>query len=121
MKLKKRILYEDNHLIAINKLAGELSQGDETGDSPLGDTVKDYLKEKYDKPGKVFLGVAHRLDRPVSGVILFARTSKALERLTAMMRERDIEKTYWAIVKNKPPLPSQELTHFLKSNVIVMV
>ncbi len=114
MKIQSRILYEDNHIIALNKLPGELSQGDETGDIPLGDFVKRYIKEKYSKPGDVFLGVVHRLDRPVSGVMLFARTSKALERLTGMLREKEIEKTYWAIVKNKPEKASAELVHHLK-------
>ncbi|HXH18944.1 MAG TPA: pseudouridine synthase, partial [Chitinophagales bacterium] len=114
MILHSRILYEDNHLIAVNKLAGELSQGDETGDVTISDLVKQYIREKYVKPGKVFLGVAHRLDRPVSGVMLFARTSKALERLTEMLRERKIEKTYWAVVKNKPKELSGELVHHLK-------
>ena len=112
--MKERILYEDNHLIAINKNPGELSQGDETGDSPVGDAVKQYIRKKYSKPGNVFLGVAHRLDRPVSGVMLFARTSKALERLNAMLREKEIEKTYWAVVKNKPEELSRALIHFLK-------
>jgi 23S rRNA pseudouridine1911/1915/1917 synthase len=107
-------LYEDNHLIAVNKLAGELSQGDETGDEPLGELVKAYIRKTYSKPGAVFLGVVHRLDRPVSGVILFARTSKALERMTALMRSRDIQKTYWAIVEQKPPKLADELRHFLK-------
>lgn len=114
MTIASRILYEDNHLIAINKLAGELSQGDDTGDVPLAETVKQHVKKKYSKPGNVFLGVIHRLDRPVSGVMLFARTGKALERMTAMLRERKIEKTYWAIVKNKPEKSSGELVHFLK-------
>lgn len=91
-----------------------MSQGDETADSPLGEAVKQYVKEKYSKPGDVFLGVVHRLDRPVSGVMLFARTSKSLERLTGLLRERKIEKTYWAIVKNKPPKLYEELVHHLK-------
>ena len=114
MTLVERILYEDNHMIAINKLPGELSQGDQTGDPALGDVVKQYLKEKYNKPGNVFLGVVHRLDRPVSGVILFARTTKALERLTKMWRERKIKKTYWALVEQGLQHEQGRLTHFLK-------
>jgi len=114
LNLSGRILYEDNHLIAVNKLAGELSQGDETGDPPLGEMVKQYIKKKYAKPGDVFLGIVHRLDRPVSGVMLFARTSKALIRLTSMLREKRIEKTYWAVVKSKPPQLSGELVHYLQ-------
>lgn len=96
------VLYEDNHIIAINKSSGDIVQGDETGDKPLGDFVKDYIKEKYQKPGDVFLGVVHRLDRPVSGVVLFARTSKSLTRLNALFQTKEITKTYWCVVKNIP-------------------
>lgn len=110
------ILYEDNHLVIINKKVGDLIQGDKTGDAPLSDVVKAYLKEKYHKPGAVYLGVVHRLDRPTSGIVIFARTSKALERLNKMLREKQIKKTYWAIVKNKPIEPTATLTHYLKKN-----
>ncbi|HCW07604.1 MAG TPA: RNA pseudouridine synthase [Cytophagales bacterium] len=110
------VLYEDNHLLAINKLAGELVQGDETGDEPLVDRCKKYIKEKYSKPGEVFLGVVHRLDRPVSGVVIFARTSKALERMNALFRDRETKKTYWALVKNKPAKESGNLVHWLVKN-----
>jgi len=109
-------LYEDNHIIIINKRVGDITQGDKTGDTPLSDIVKDYIKNKYDKPGKVFLGVVHRLDRPTSGVIVFARTSKALERLNKMLREKQLKKTYWAIVKNKPSKAENTLVHYLKKN-----
>jgi 23S rRNA pseudouridine1911/1915/1917 synthase len=107
------VLYEDNHLLVVNKPAGTLVQGDETGDEPLVETLKRYIKEKYDKPGAVFLGVVHRLDRPVSGVTVFARTSKALERMNALFRERQTKKTYWAIVANKPKEDSGNLVHWL--------
>ena len=110
------ILYEDNHLLAINKPAGELVQGDETGDEPLVETCKKYIKEKYHKPGEVFLGVVHRLDRPVSGVVVFARTSKALERMNEQFRGRETKKTYWTIVKNKPQQESGTLVHWLVKN-----
>lgn len=109
-----RILFEDNHIIAINKQAGELSQSDDTGDISLEDTVRLYIKEKYNKPGNVFLQAVHRLDRPVSGVMLFARTSKAVERMTGLLREREVKKVYWAIVKQKPPKLHEELIHYLK-------
>jgi len=109
-----RVLYEDNHLIAVLKRSSDLSQGDKTGDISLDTEVKKYLAEKYKKPGDVFLGVVHRLDRPVSGVILYARTSKALERLNEMLREAQMKKTYLAIVKERPPEDSQTITHFLK-------
>ncbi len=115
-KLSKRILYEDNHLIAINKMPSEIVQGDKTGDTPLSEDVKAYLKEKYYKPGNVFLGVVHRLDRPVSGVVIFARTGKALSRMNELMKQRTIKKTYLAIVKNKPPKNTNTLTHFLVRN-----
>jgi 23S rRNA pseudouridine1911/1915/1917 synthase len=107
------ILYEDNHIIAINKPPGLLSQGDRTGDEPLTEVVKEYIKVTYHKPGAVFLGLVHRLDRPTSGILLFARTSKALERLNALMKQRAIQKTYWAIVSQKPPAESGALRHFL--------
>ena len=112
-----QVLYEDNHIIIVNKSASEIVQGDKTGDIPLSELVKAYIKEKYNKPGAVFLGVVHRLDRPVSGVVVFARTSKALERLNAMFREGGrIKKTYWAIVKNRPVEPEAELVHYLVRN-----
>ena len=110
------ILYEDNHLIAVNKAVGEIVQGDKTGDTPLCDLVKAYIKEKYAKPGAVYLGVAHRLDRPVSGVVLFARTSKALARLNDMFRNQEVKKTYWAIVQGAPPKEEGLLTHYLLRN-----
>ena len=111
------ILYEDNHLIAVAKKAGDIVQGDKTGDVPLSDMVKAYLKEKYHKPGEVFLGVVHRLDRPVSGVVLFSRTSKALSRLNKMFAEHEaVRKTYLAIVANRPPEPQGTLTHWLTRN-----
>ena len=109
-------LYEDNHIIIVSKRAGEIVQGDKTGDAPLSETVKSYIKEKYQKPGKVFLGVVHRLDRPVSGIVLFARTSKALTRLSEMFRTRAVRKTYWAIVANQPPQDEGTLTHWLTRN-----
>lgn len=108
------VLYEDNHIIVVNKQAGEIVQGDKTGDTPLSDLVKDYIKVKYDKPGEVFLGVVHRLDRPVSGVVLFARTSKALSRLNAMFASHEkVQKTYWAIVANPPREERGTLIHWL--------
>lgn len=110
------VLYEDNHIIAVNKGCSEIVQGDKTGDTPLSETVKTYIKEKYNKPGNVFLGVTHRLDRPVSGVVIFARTSKALSRLNDMFRNRKIEKKYWAIVENAPTEPIGRLEHYLVRN-----
>lgn len=110
------ILYEDNHLIAVNKTCSEIVQGDKTGDEPLVDTLKSYLKEKYNKPGNVFCGVTHRLDRPVSGVVVFAKTSKALERFNEMLRLHSVQKTYWALVKNRPPQNEGVLTHYLLRN-----
>lgn len=111
-----QVLYEDNHLIIVNKRAGDIVQGDKTGDTPLSDVVKAYIKTKYNKPGNVFLGVVHRLDRPTSGAVVFARTSKALPRLNALFAEKKATKTYWAVVKNKPPQPTSTLTHWLKKN-----
>lgn len=111
-----QVLYEDNHIIVVNKRPGDIVQGDRTGDTPLSEIVKAYLKEKYAKPGKVFLGVVHRLDRPTSGIVVFARTSKALPRLNRLFKLKEAQKTYWAVVKNPPPLDSQTLTHYLKRN-----
>lgn len=111
-----QILHEDNHLIVINKRAGDLVQGDKTGDKPLSDVVKEYIKEKYNKPGEVFLGVVHRLDRPTTGIVVFARTSKALTRMNELFSNRETQKTYWAIVKNKPQNPEDKLVHYLKRN-----
>jgi 23S rRNA pseudouridine1911/1915/1917 synthase len=107
------VLFEDNHLLAVNKAAGFLVQGDATGDKPLVEILKDYIKIKYEKPGEVFLGVVHRLDRPVTGVVVFARTSKALERMNQLFREKETSKTYWAIVSSKPPQPEGTLVHWL--------
>lgn len=111
-----QVVYEDNHLIIVHKNSSEIVQGDKTGDQPLTETVKAYIKEKYHKPGNVFLGVVHRLDRPVSGLVIFARTSKALSRLNEMFRNGDIHKTYWAIVKSMPPASEGELTDWLTRN-----
>ena len=111
-----KVLYEDNHIIAVNKTCSEIVQGDKTGDEPLSETIKKYLKEKYNKPGEVFIGVTHRLDRPVSGVVLFAKTSKALTRLNDMFRNQEVKKTYWAIVKDKPAQTEGRLEHFLVRN-----
>ena len=110
------VVYEDNHLIIVNKQSGEIVQGDKTGDRPLSDIVKDSIKEKYQKPGAVFLGVVHRLDRPVSGLVVFARTSKALARLNKMFAEGEVHKTYWAIVKNAPRTSEGTLEHWLVRN-----
>ena len=109
-------VYEDNHLIIVYKESGEIVQGDKTGDTPLSDVVKAYIKEKYQKPGAVFLGVVHRLDRPVSGLVVFARTSKALSRLNRMFAEGQVHKTYWAITRNRPPEAEGTLTHWLVRN-----
>jgi 23S rRNA pseudouridine1911/1915/1917 synthase len=111
-----QILHEDNHIIAINKRIGDIVQGDKTGDKPLSEVVKEYIKEKYNKPGEVFLGVVHRLDRPTTGIVVFARTSKALTRLNELFSNRETQKTYWAIVKNKPEKEQDTLVHFLKRN-----
>lgn len=112
-----KVLYEDNHIIIVNKASGEIVQGDKTGDKPLCDIVREWLKSKYDKPGNVFLGVVHRLDRPVTGAVLFAKTSKALSRLNRMFASHEnVRKTYWAIVGNRPPQESGTLTHWLTRN-----
>lgn len=115
-KSNLQILHEDNHIIVINKRVGDIVQGDKTGDKPLSDIVREYIKEKYSKPGDVFLGVVHRLDRPTSGIVVFARTSKALERLNKMFSERETQKTYWAIVKNRPAKNEGNLVHFITRN-----
>jgi 23S rRNA pseudouridine1911/1915/1917 synthase len=111
-----QVLHEDNHIIAINKRVGDIVQGDKTGDQSLSDVVKGYLKEKYNKPGEVFLGVVHRLDRPTTGIVVFAKTSKALTRLNESFKKRETQKTYWAVVKNQPPKETDTLVHFLKRN-----
>ncbi|MDN3593616.1 RluA family pseudouridine synthase [Zunongwangia endophytica] len=111
-----QILHEDNHVIIVNKRVGDIVQGDKTGDKPLSEVVKSYIKEKYNKPGNVYLGVVHRLDRPTSGIVLFAKTSKSLPRLNKLFQEKEAKKTYWAIVKNRPPKDQDTLVHFLKRN-----
>lgn len=108
-----QILYEDNHIIIVNKAPGEIVQGDKTGDEPLSETLKKLIKERDAKPGNVFLGVVHRLDRPVGGVVVFAKTSKALSRLNEMFRNGDVHKTYWAISRNRPPKEADTLTHYI--------
>ena len=110
------VVYEDNHIIIVNKTASEIVQGDKTGDTPLSEIVKQYLKEKYQKPGNVFIGVTHRLDRPVSGLVVFAKTSKALSRLNEMFKNSEVKKTYWAIVKDAPKEPEGELVNYLVRN-----
>lgn len=110
------VVYEDNHIIIVNKTASEIVQGDKTGDVPLSETVKQYLKEKYQKPGNVFIGVTHRLDRPVSGLVVFAKTSKALSRLNEMFKNSEVKKTYWAIVKQTPAETEGELVNYLVRN-----
>lgn len=110
------ILYEDNHIIAVNKQVSDIVQGDKTGDEPLSEKVKSYIKEKYNKPGAVYLGVTHRIDRPVSGALLFAKTSKALSRLNKMFLEKEVQKNYWAIVKELPKNESDTITHYLIRN-----
>lgn len=110
------VIYEDNHIIIVSKTASEIVQGDKTGDTPLSETVKQYLKEKYNKPGNVFIGVTHRLDRPVSGLVVFAKTSKALSRLNEMFKDGEVKKTYWAVVKNRPPEEEGELVHYMVRN-----
>ena len=111
-----QILHEDNHLIVVNKRVGDIVQGDKTGDKPLSEVVKEYIKEKYNKPGEVFLGVVHRLDRPTTGIVAFARTSKALSRMNELFSNRETQKTYWAVVKNKPEKSKDKLVHYLKRN-----
>jgi 23S rRNA pseudouridine1911/1915/1917 synthase len=111
-----QVLHEDNHIIVVNKRVGDIVQGDKTGDQPLSDVVKEYLKEKYLKPGEVYLGVVHRLDRPTTGIVVFAKTSKALTRLNEMFKNRDTQKTYWAVVKNSPEKSADTLQHYLKRN-----
>ncbi|WP_396151879.1 RluA family pseudouridine synthase [Flavobacterium sp.] len=111
-----QILHEDNHLIVLNKRVGDIAQGDNSGDKPLPDIVKEYLKEKYNKPGDVFLGVVHRLDRPTTGIVVFAKTSKALTRMNDLFSSRETQKTYWAVVKNKPPKEEDTLVHYIKRN-----
>lgn len=111
-----QVIYEDNHIIVVNKEAGEIVQGDKTGDKPLSETVKEYIKEKYNKPGNVFLGVVHRLDRPVSGLVIFARTSKALQRLNKMFSDGEVHKTYWAITQNTPEKPEGTLVNMIVRN-----
>ena len=111
-----QVLFEDNHILIVNKRAGDITQGDKTGDKPLSEVVKEYVKDKYNKPGNVFIGTVHRLDRPTSGIVIFARTSKALERLNKMLRDKVIQKTYWAIVKNQPKVKTDTLTNFLKKD-----
>ena len=111
-----KVVYEDNHLIVINKDSGDLVQGDITGDAPISDAVKDYIKVKYNKPGDVFLGTVHRLDRPTTGIVLFARTSKALSRMNLMFKEKTIKKTYWAVTEGKPEVNSARLVNFLLKN-----
>lgn len=110
------VVYEDNHIIVVNKTASEIVQADKTGDTPLSESVKLYLKEKYQKPGNVFIGVTHRLDRPVSGLVVFAKTSKALSRLNEMFKNSEVKKTYWAVVKNRPPEEEGELVNYLIRN-----
>lgn len=111
-----QVIYEDNHLIIVNKAVGEIVQGDKTGDKPLSEYVKDYIREKYTKPGNVFCGVVHRLDRPVSGIVVFARTSKALERMNRMFRDGEVHKTYWALVQGKPLQKEALLVDWLVSD-----
>ena len=111
-----QIIHEDNHIIVINKRVGDIVQGDKTRDKPLSDIVKEYIKEKHNKPGDVYLGVVHRLDRPTTGIVVFAKTSKALTRLNETFKNRETQKTYWAVVKNCPPKEKDTLVHFLKRN-----
>lgn len=111
-----QVIYEDNHIIIVNKRAGDIVQGDKTGDKPLSDVVKDYIKIKYNKPGNVYLGVVHRLDRPTTGIVMFSKTSKALPRLNKLFAEKKANKTYWAIVKNTPQVPHDTLINWLRKN-----
>ena len=111
-----QVIHEDNHLIVVNKRVGDIVQGDKTGDKPLSEVVKEYIKDKYNKPGEVFLGVVHRLDRPTTGIVVFARTSKALSRMNELFSNRATQKTYWAVVKNKPVKSQDKLVHYIKRN-----
>lgn len=111
-----QILHEDNHLIIINKRPGDIVQGDKTGDMPLSEVVKEYIRVKYNKPGNVYLGVVHRLDRPTSGIVVFSKTSKALPRLNKLFKDKEAKKTYWAVIKNAPPKTEDTLVHYLKRN-----
>jgi 23S rRNA pseudouridine1911/1915/1917 synthase len=111
-----KVIYEDNHIVAVNKPAGALVQGDKTGDETLADEVKEYIKRKYKKPGDVFLGIVHRIDRPVSGIVVFARTSKALVRMNKMFQDKEIQKTYWAVVEKAPPIEVDTIVSYLKKN-----
>ena len=115
-KSNLQVLHEDNHIIVVNKRVGDIVQGDKTGDKPLSDVVKEYIKDKYNKPGEVFLGVVHRLDRPTTGIVVFARTSKALTRMNELFSNRETQKTYWAVVKNKPEKSQEKLVHYIKRN-----
>lgn len=115
-KLNLQVLFEDNHIIIVNKRAGDIVQGDKTGDKPLSEIVKDYIKDKYNKPGNVYLGVVHRLDRPTTGIVVFAKTSKALPRLNKQFANKEVHKTYWAVVKNEPEKENNTLNHWLKKN-----
>ena len=115
-KSNLQVIYEDNHIIVVNKRAGDIVQGDKTGDKPLSDVVKEFIAEKYNKPGNVYLGTVHRLDRPTTGIVIFAKTSKALPRLNKLFVSKDISKTYWALVKNKPEPQKDTLIHWLKKN-----
>ncbi len=115
-KSNLKVLYDDNHVIVVNKRAGDIVQGDKTGDKPLSDVVKEYIKDKYNKPGNVFLGTVHRLDRPTTGIVVFAKTSKALTRLNKLFASKDISKTYWAVVDREPPKSQDTLINWLKKN-----
>lgn len=115
-KSNLQVLFEDNHIIIVNKRAGDIVQGDKTGDKPLSDVVKEYIKDKYNKPGNVYLGTVHRLDRPTTGLVIFAKTSKVLPRLNKLFLSKEIHKTYWAIVKNEPPKIEDILINWLKKN-----
>ena len=116
LNIANRVLYEDNHLLIINKKPSEIVQGDKTGDVPLSETVKEYLRVKYNKPGNVYIGVVHRVDRPVSGCVIFAKTDKALSRMNKLIHDRQIRKSYWAVVKNKPPKDTDHIIHYLLKN-----
>ena len=111
-----QVIYEDNHIIIVNKRAGDIVQGDKTGDEPLSEVVKSYIKDKYNKPGNVYLGVVHRLDRPTTGIVMFSKTSKALPRLNKIFADKQAKKIYWALVKQQPPKPEDTLVHWLKKN-----